>query len=270
MALIEILALEYHLAHGCNLSCQQCSHYSNFHVAEKLPTIDEADAEYSLWSHRLRPMRFAMLGGEPLLNPAIIQHIQLARQHWADSELMLVTNGFLLHRFPELPAVLRETRCRLEVSQHGTHEDYVQRFRSVKELVWRWRADFPRLKIRIRQSHEGWMRQYKVVDGKPMPFDSDPVAAHQVCMQRTCTQLVNGCLAKCSALAYWSKLETKARLEAIPEWQLFRDYQACSPESTDDELRTFIETKSIPQCALCPSKRTAFVHPNPLQRSILQ
>ncbi len=32
-------ALEYHVAHGCNLSCQQCSHYSNFHLAGRLPTL---------------------------------------------------------------------------------------------------------------------------------------------------------------------------------------------------------------------------------------
>ena len=47
LAMIELPALEYHVAHGCNLSCQQCSHYSNFHVAGKLPTVDDADAEYS-------------------------------------------------------------------------------------------------------------------------------------------------------------------------------------------------------------------------------
>jgi molybdenum cofactor biosynthesis enzyme MoaA len=98
------------------LSCQQCSHYSNHHLAGKLPTVEEADAEYAKWSQRLKPKRFALLGGEPLLNPAIEQHIQLARKHWPDSELMLVTNGFFLHRFPNLPIVLREARCRLEVS----------------------------------------------------------------------------------------------------------------------------------------------------------
>ncbi len=43
-----------------------------------------------------------------------------------------------------------------------------------------------------------------------MPFNSEPDAAYRVCMQRTCTQLVNGCLAKCPALAYWPQLETKA------------------------------------------------------------
>ncbi len=120
-----------------------------------MPTIEEADAEFTLWSHRLRPKRFALLGGEPLLNPQIIEHILLARQHWADSDLTLVTNGFLLHRFPQLPNVLVEANCRLEVSQHGTHADYVDRFRAVKELVWQWRVDHPDLHIRIRRLHQG-------------------------------------------------------------------------------------------------------------------
>ena len=111
------------------------------------------------------------------------------------------------------------------------------------------------------------MRQYRVVDGKPMPFNSQPKTAFKVCMQKTCTQLHHGHLWKCPALAYFAKLEEKLRLHAIPEWQLFRDYKAISPNATDEEVRRFIETKSIPQCALCPSKRTAFVHSNPLQRS---
>ncbi len=71
-------ALEYHVAHGCNLSCQQCSHYSDHHLAGVMPTVEQADADYSKWSHRLKPRRFALLGGEPLLNPQIVQHIQLA------------------------------------------------------------------------------------------------------------------------------------------------------------------------------------------------
>jgi hypothetical protein len=263
-------ALEYHVAHGCNLSCQQCSHYSNHHLAGELPTVEEADAEYSTWSGRLKPKRFALLGGEPLLNPAIEQHIQVARQHWPESQLMLVTNGFFLHRFPSLPIVLRETRCRLEVSEHGTHEAYAKRFRKVRELVWKWRQDFHGVQIKVRQSHRGWMRQYNVARGKPMPFDSKPDAAFKVCMQKTCTQLFQNRLWQCPALAYFAKLESKLKLHAIPEWQLFRDYKACSPDATDDELRTFIETKAIPQCGLCPSNRTKFVHPNPLQRSALK
>ncbi|QDV62557.1 radical SAM protein [Crateriforma conspicua] len=268
--MIELPALEYHVAHGCNLSCQQCSHYSNFHVAGKLPTIEDADSEYAKWSHRLKPRRFALLGGEPLLNPNALQHIQLARQHWADSQLMLVTNGLVLHRFPELPSVLIETDCRLEVSQHGTHEEYLTRFREVKRLVWRWREEYPGIRIKIRQSHLGWMRQYNVENGRPVPFQSNPKAAYRACMQKTCTQLFRSMLFKCPALAFFSQLEARLKLHDLPQWQLFRTYQACSPTATDDQVREFLQTKAIPQCGLCPSRGTKFVHPNPLQRSALQ
>ena len=269
MAVIEIPALEFHLAHGCNLSCQQCSHYSNFQIAGKLPTIEDAEADYAKWSHRLKPRRFALLGGEPLLNPQVVQHIQLARQHWPNSDLMLVTNGFFLHRFPEMPAVLVDTNCRLEVSQHGSHHQYIKRFYEVKRLVWRWREQNPGIQIKVRQSHRGWMRQYNVVDGKPMPLDCKPEAAFKVCMQKTCTQLHRGMLLKCPALAYFAQLEAKLNLHDLPQWQLFRDYKAIAADATNDELRTFVQTKAIPQCGLCPSRRTKFVHPSPLQRSAI-
>jgi hypothetical protein len=114
------------------------------------------------------------------------------------------------------------------------------------------------------------MRQYNVEAGKPVPFESQPDAAFKVCMQKTCTQLFRGMLWKCPALAYFTQLEAKLKLNDLPQWQLFRDYKAVSPDATDDELRTFIQTKAIPQCGLCPSNRTKFDHPNPLQRSALQ
>jgi len=88
--------------------------------------------------------------------------------------------------------------------------------------------------------------------------------AYGVCMQKTCTQLYQSRLWKCPALAYFAMMERKLHLENIPKWQLFRDYKAISPDATNDELDAFIESKAIPQCALCPSRRAAFVHPNPL------
>jgi organic radical activating enzyme len=261
--MIRIPALEYHVAHGCNLSCQQCSHYSNFHLAGSMPTPEHARTEYAAWLHRLRPKRFALLGGEPALNPHLVEHVRVARESWPSSKLMLVSNGFFLHRFPELPQVLVDTKCQLEISQHGTHADYLERFQEVKSLVWSWREKYPTLRIRIRQSHKRWMRQYNIVDGKPMPFDSKPEAAFKICMQKTCTQLHKSMLFKCPALAFFALLEKRLRLEAIPQWQLFRDYQACSPDATDAEVQTFVATGSIPQCGLCPSRRIPFHHPDP-------
>ena len=48
-----------------------------------------------------------------------------------------------------------------------------------------------------------------MVDGKPMPFDSDSIAAWEICLQRTCTQLYKSCLWKCPALAYHAIMSRK-------------------------------------------------------------
>jgi hypothetical protein len=50
-----------------------------------------------------------------------------------------------------------------------------------------------------------------------------------------------------SSLAYFATMERKLRLEAIPAWQLFRDYQACPPNATDAEVREFFATRESPQ-----------------------
>ena len=103
------------------------------------------------------------------------------------------------------------------------------------------------------------------------PFDSKTeIAAYRVCMQKTCTQLYRSMLWKCPALAYFNQVEAKMKLHHLPQWQPFREYQACPPEASDDEVRRFLKTKAIPQCGLCPANRTMFVHPNPLQRSALR
>jgi hypothetical protein len=262
--MIELPALEYHVAHTCNLSCEQCSHYSNFHPTVPVPSPEETAEEYAAWNNRLRPRRFALLGGEPTLNPRLVEHVRLACKAWPDSDLMLVSNGFFLHRHPELPGVLVEANCRLDVSQHGTAPRYMKEFAKVKRLLWRWRAEYPGVRIKIRQSHRGWMRQYRVVNGKLMPFNSDPEAAYGVCMQKACTQLYRGCLVKCPALAYFPTVDRTLRLVKVSEWQSFRDYKACPPTANNLDVAAFLATKPIPQCDLCPDSRDVFRHHDPM------
>ena len=200
-----------------------------------------------------------------MLNPRLVEHVRLAREAWPDSDLMLVSNGLLLHRHPDLPRVLVDTNCRLDVSQHGTAPRYMKEFVSVKRLLWRWRADYPGIRIKIRKSHRGWMQQYRVVDGKPMPFESDPEVAYGVCMQKTCTQLYRGRLWKCPALAYFSLMENRLNLEAASEWRFFRDYEACPPSVSDDHVEAVIATRAISQCELCPSRRLTIQYPDPIR-----
>lgn len=265
--LLPIETLEYHVAHGCNLSCQQCSHYSNFRLGGLL-SVKQAREEYELWADRLRPELFALLGGEPALNPELVAHVRLAREYWPHSRLMLVSNGFFLDRHPELPKVLVDVDCCLDISKHGDSPEYLRQFHEGLETVHRWREKYPQLRYNLRHSHQGWMRQYRVVDGQPQPYQSEPDAAYHVCMQKTCTQLYQGQLWKCPALAYYRLFETKLRLETAEQWELFRQYAPCPPEADDATVRTFFAQRAISQCGLCPSQREHFVHPDPLLKDL--
>lgn len=186
----------------------------------------------------------SFLGGEPTLNPELISIIELARQSFPNAEGLFVTNGFFLGRHPDLPRVLIDNRFRMDVSQHGRAPEYMMRFRLVRQQLRQWRTACPKLRINIRKSHRGWRQQYRMIEGKPMPFESDPQAAWNICLQRTCTQIYKQCLWKCPALAY----------------------QACPPTASDDQVREFLAVEEVRQCGLCPAKAIAFRHRDPTAR----
>jgi uncharacterized radical SAM superfamily Fe-S cluster-containing enzyme len=82
--MIEIANLEFHAAHACNLHCAQCSHYSNFH-AGGIVSVEVARENFNAWRGRLAPKQIAILGGEPTLNPNLIQIIELSRRAFPDA-----------------------------------------------------------------------------------------------------------------------------------------------------------------------------------------
>src|SRR5579871_5903025 len=95
--MIEIENIEIHAAHGCDHSCEQCTHFSNFHFGGVL-TLADADQQMGFWSHRLQPEWFSILGGEPTLHPQFADFVELACLHWP--KVRIVTNGSFLHRHP--------------------------------------------------------------------------------------------------------------------------------------------------------------------------
>ena len=260
--MLSIKSLEFHVMHSCNLFCQQCSHYSNLKLGGGIISIEDAESNYEVWSHRIQPKLFALLGGEPTLNPKLVDHILLAKKYWPKSRLMLVSNGFFLNKHPDLPKILTETDCCLEISQHGKDEKYLEEFIKNIEILKDWINDYPKLKIKTRQSHVGWMRQYNIDNnGKPVPYNSKPEEAYSVCMQKTCTQVYKKKLWKCPAIAYFELLDKKMSLNK--EWDIFRQYKPLNENCTDDDLNIFFETKEIPQCSLCPFNKERFQHPDP-------
>src|SRR5262245_35704347 len=86
------LQCSFYVTDRCNLDCSYCTEYDN---AKPHPSL----ADLKLWLHKVRSlgtMRIALVGGEPLLHPDIVEIVRYCRElGFATS---LTTNGFLLNR----------------------------------------------------------------------------------------------------------------------------------------------------------------------------
>ncbi|HUT93880.1 MAG TPA: glycosyltransferase [Thermoguttaceae bacterium] len=245
--------LEYHVTHACNMRCRSCTHFSNYgHQGHASP--EQAEREFSLWSHRLRPKWFSLLGGEPTLNPDLCKIIRIAARHWRESLLQLVTNGWFLHRHPDLPAVLEETGCRLEVSIHGNDSSYRARVEKIRALCEDWESRHTMF-INWRESYTKWRETYRDTGAGVEPFDDgDPDASWQTCKAKWCPQLHGGQLHKCPQIAYLSMQLEKSVPTASDEWDHYLRYKPLRPECSQDEAERFLRRQGEWICGMCPVK----------------
>lgn len=262
--MIWLRNLEIHVTHACNLSCMQCTHYSN-HRHRGLLSADEADRQMGLWSRRLQPALFSLLGGEPTLNPELSEILRIAHKHWPRSQLQLVTNGFLLERHPDLPALLEETGCRLEISVHHQSREYQSLLEPVRKLVDGWQAHH-KIHVHWRASNTRWTRTYRGDGSSMRPYrDENPRQSWEQCRARWCPQIHEGKLWKCPQLAYLRMQLVKFGLGDEPEWKPYVNYRPLDPECSDAELREFVAREDEQYCTMCAATPELFQLPSPLR-----
>lgn len=257
-------SLELHVTHACNLACESCSHYSN-HGHDGLLSLAEADSWMKLWSQRLRPRLFSLLGGEPTIHPELTELVRLARRHWPEARLQVVTNGFLLHRHPRLPEVLgADPNACLAVSIHHTGAEYRRKLLPVVALLIDWQRRWG-IEVDLRPSHGSWTRRYHGYGAAMRPYaDGAPRRSWENCPARTCKQLHDGRLWKCPAIAYLPLQQARFRLARA--WAPYLAYQPLTPECSDAELDAFLAREDESCCAMCPAEPERFAMPLPLRR----
>lgn len=256
--------LELHVAHGCNLACESCSHYSN-HGHAGTVSLDEADRWMALWSGRVAVNRFSLLGGEPTIHPHLPGFVGLVRRHWPETQIEIVSNGFFLHRHPSLPAVLAaDPYARLIISVHHDSDEYQGRLKPVFALLKAWRRDHG-LVANIRPAAKNWTRRYEGFGDAMLPFeDGDARKSWEICPARYCKQLLDGQIWKCAPLAYLPM--QKARYRLSEKWDPYLAYKPLEPNCSDAELKAFAAQEDEAACAMCPARQRPFELPVPLRR----
>lgn len=249
---IALPNLEVHVAHGCNLCCRGCAHYSNFGLPGQL-TTDQAEHWFRTWSAKVWPREFALLGGEPTLNPALSEIVQLAGRYWRESRLLLVTNGLLLPQHPDLLPILRDTQTTLEISIHFQDAAYSDRLAKIREYLDPWRQS---VRIHWRNAYATWSTRYTWDPANPDAFrPSDAGRAWRTCQIKHCRQLHDNQLWKCPLIAYLQPLMDRGIGPAALARYL--DYQSLPPDATADQIRTWLAIGAEPCCEMCPESRKA-------------
>lgn len=259
----EIRNLEVHLVHGCNLACESCSHYSN-QGHKGVLSLAEADRWMALWSSRIRPRTFSLLGGEPTIHPDLTGFVSLARRHWPDAHLRLVTNGFFLHRHAGLPAMLQRDpdACIYLSIHHGTPE-YQERLRPVRELLAGWVRDYG-IRVEYYESFSNWTRRYHGAGNIMEPFiDGQPRQSWEHCPANDCPQLFEGRIWKCAPLAYLKLQDAKYGLS--DSWKSYLRYQPLEPDCSDAQLAEFFAREEEAACGMCPASPERFMLPLPIK-----
>jgi len=92
--------LHIHLVDHCNLNCRGCDNFSPLapKVFAELATVENDLKRISGLSGGGRVGEIQLLGGEPLLHQNVVDFLALARKHFPQTPVKLISNGILLPR----------------------------------------------------------------------------------------------------------------------------------------------------------------------------
>ena len=241
---IPIGHIDYHVIDACNLACEFCTHYSNFKGPANIKTLDQCEAEWCQWAQVIHPERLHLIGGEPLLNPQIVEIVQLAFRVWPETTICLYSNGLLLKKHPGLQVSLKGGRYCLGLHYCDDRDTQTEQF------VRNFFVDTG-VAVDVIDGAQGWLQFYRFDDGKPVPYnDGNPRASWENCIagQSRCFVLKSGKLWKCPQVAF-------ADRAGVAHW--FDGYQPCS---VDDDIAAWLAREDESCCSNCPSGRQLTSH----------
>jgi sulfatase maturation enzyme AslB (radical SAM superfamily) len=257
--------LETMITQVCNLSCQGCTNYSDLKHSGYV-SWEQGRTWLEPWTELLDIPDFGIMGGEPLINPEVVQWIVGVRELLPNTQIRFTTNGLLLHKCPDLLKVLQDIgNCVFKISVHledETLEDIIQRifaqysWQEVTEYgIRRWKTDRGlRFQVnRPSQFLKTFYGEYSVM----RPHQSKPSNAFDLCVQKTCPLLYKDRIYKCSTSALL--LDTLERFDK-PNWSQWEPYieQGITVDSPHKEIQAFVDNfgRLHQRCGQCPDSRS--------------
>lgn len=248
--------LDVMVAYGCNISCKGCISLSD-RSRQGTVTPGQIEMWCNHWKTLLQPKTLVLFGGEPLMNKNIMKICTIIRDAWPTSTIRLITNGYLLCRWPHT-AWFDFGEFEMQISIHRQdHESTINKdigliLRTFNDWTTKCYKDdndhkqieFTRPGFKLWKSKfKDFVAPYRLDQGKLAAFDGDPVQAHAICGSPNTPILYKGSLYKCPPVA--NLIDITGRKS--------RGYQPCHGAENLEEFVSQIN-RPEPVCGQCPDR----------------
>lgn len=109
--------IEFYITNACNLGCENCNRLNNYYFSGSWKWDDYKDV-YAKWSQLLDLDKITILGGEPFLNPTLVDYVKGISSLWPGIPIELVTNGSYINR-KDYYSIFKDCNVTLAVSAHS-------------------------------------------------------------------------------------------------------------------------------------------------------
>lgn len=272
----QIDRVEFYITNVCNLTCEGCNRFNNFKFTGWQAWTDYAE-DYAHWGSLINIDHKVIMGGEPLLNPTILEWIRGIHSIWPNSANQILTNGTYLDRVDGLLETCRENRTWIGISLHRDDileemEEKIKNYLGSINQVNHSRTGQagPAGGHHYYQNNQGdsitvWDQYHfcqsaLIYDGQKYNLhNSNPVLAHNNCVfaQNKNYHFIRGKFYKCGPVALFPELNKQFDLNLDPiDQQLINSYQPLTVDNYNEYNKTFFDTLDNPieQCKFCPEK----------------
>ena len=271
--------VDFYITNVCNLTCQNCNRFNNFDFKGWQRWSDHAE-QYKRWGELIDLKAITIMGGEPLLNPTIVEWIHGLNDAFG-IEVQVLTNGTRLTQVRGLYDALAHATPRngnknsiaislhnladLEQLQADIHEFLEGPVEQNTHRPDLWNADYQysdRNGVFINVYFQNNFNTSTVQvnkEGRYALFNNDPAIAHGACtfVKFKSYHFIRGKLYKCGVVAVLPEFDQQHPLAlSTDDRELMKNYRALKITDSDTAKQQFVANlhQPIDQCRFCPEQ----------------
>jgi Radical SAM superfamily/4Fe-4S single cluster domain len=265
--------IEFYITNVCNLNCDGCNRYNNFNFSGWQRWSDY-EAVYTKWAEYVDIDQIVILGGEPLLNPDILDWVYGINRIFGRN-VQILSNGTRINKVKGLYEALQVNGNWMGISWHNPDnvaefDQEVRKFLRGKvikvegdhplnpfkaDMVW---IDEYGIKIPLWIQYDFYQAAIQQTEAGTFTLhNSDPKQAHAKCgfAKYKNYHFIRGQLYKCGPAALFPEFDQQHRLDISDEdRQLINAYRPLSADNFETEGAEFLARidQVIDQCKFCP------------------